>query len=589
MIDVDKRDVLQVTWPKWKNNYLPKQKDPPTEVQENPLEKKTMNSFIFRRLTVVLEFNSMMPFKEKARWRKKITENGGTVSYIITKKVSCLVLFNDMLEKTTYKVRQARRFGVPVLRAEFIDDSLRQSQRLSMTPYLAGEAMDGKNFQKGKILSTDKQQGLVRKKRRKIHLNLNIAECWPLGDPDSPEFNEEEYAVAKWAVLKSKESVQILEIHASQSDVDLPFRLYSQAGSLAQKKTSDNKDAPVAWYVHTSDEALSGYEQLYRRYTSHPYNMSIWDNPVLTDNAMGSTKLRMLLGELCTLTTEIGPDVGRLVELVWAEASHEAETQLDMKLQHIKQEKIEEAEAILLQLKAAVMKGADATTIKSLLKEFYSAMPYKRSFRKDTMSLKDISTKQDQCQLVNDILGVSEATDWSNEATTYAKYRALRCHLTCLDQSSAEFKHVSDMVTSTSESVKVRNIYSVGRTLEELEFQTDVGNVKRLMHASSTHNFLGIMSRGLLLPNLVESVHGISRTDRGMLGCGIYFSDSASTCIKYSVPSTVYGCRLLLVCDVALGRQCPYTSTDYTLTAPPTGYHSTHGVKRSAEVNSHFE
>ncbi|XP_060075894.1 uncharacterized protein LOC132555562 [Ylistrum balloti] len=593
MTTFEKSNLSRVSWPTWTESYFRRETGPPKcEVQENLSEKKTMNSKIFRRLTVVLEFNSTMPFKEKARWRKKITDNGGTVSYIITKKISCLILFNDMLEKTTYKVRQARRNGVPVLRAEFIDDSLQQQQKLAMSPYLAGEAMDGKNFQKGKILSTTVHQGMVKKKKKKIHLNLNSTECWPLGDPDSPEYNEQEYVVAKWVVLKSKDTVQILEIHASQCDVHLPFRLYSQTGSLTDELVwlvNTDGSRPTAWYMHTSNEVISGYEQLYQRYTSHPYNMSTWDNPVLANSALGSTKLRMLLGELCILTAEVSPDVGQLVELVWAEASHEAEMQLDMKLQHIKQDKVDEAEAVLSQLKTAVTEAADNTVISDLLEEFYTAMPHKDGFKKDTMSLKDISTKQDLCQLVNDILGVSEATDWSSEATTYAKYRALRCHVTCLDKASKEFQHISEMVTETSESVEVRNIYSVSRFLEELEFQSDIGNVTSLMHASSTHNFLGIMSRGLLKPNFVESSYGVTRTDRGLLGHGIYFSDSASKCIKYSAPSSVYGCRLLLVCDVALGRQCPYTTTDSSLTAPPNGYHSTHGVKRSSEINSHFE
>lgn len=33
--------------------------------------------------------------------------------------------------------------------------------------------------------------------------------------------------------------------------------------------------------------------------------------------------------------------------------------------------------------------------------------------------------------------------------------------------------------------------------------------------------------RGLLMPNFVEDEHGITRTDGGLLGSGIYFSDTA--------------------------------------------------------------
>lgn len=42
---------------------------------------------LFHNNTVVLQLPSSMPFKEKMSWKKKITANGGTLSYIVTKKV----------------------------------------------------------------------------------------------------------------------------------------------------------------------------------------------------------------------------------------------------------------------------------------------------------------------------------------------------------------------------------------------------------------------------------------------------------------------------------------------------------------------
>jgi len=39
-------------------------------------------------------------------------------------------------------------------------------------------------------------------------------------------------------------------------------------------------------------------------------------------------------------------------------------------------------------------------------------------------------------------------------------------------------------------------------------------------------NFMGILSRGLLLPFAVVSNHGGERSDVGLLGNGIYFTDN---------------------------------------------------------------
>ncbi len=46
-------------------------------------------------------------------------------------------------------------------------------------------------------------------------------------------------------------------------------------------------------------------------------------------------------------------------------------------------------------------------------------------------------------------------------------------------------------------------------------------------------NWLGILSRGILLPKLVTTM-GVQRTDAGQLGLGIYFAPFAKTSAKYS-------------------------------------------------------
>lgn len=95
--------------------------------------------------------------------------------------------------------------------------------------------------------------------------------------------------------------------------------------------------------------------------------------------------------------------------------------------------------------------------------------------------------------------------------------------------------------------------------------------------------------RGLVLPKMVVEDLGVVRTDVGCLGNGIYFSDSVSTSLKYTTASTVRpGCRLLCICQVALGETAKFYSFSPTLTKPPDGFHSTHGVKRTQYIDSMF-
>ena len=91
------------------------------------------------------------------------------------------------------------------------------------------------------------------------------------------------------------------------------------------------------------------------------------------------------------------------------------------------------------------------------------------------------------------------------------------------------------------------------------------------------------------MPKIVVEDLGVVRTDVGYLGYGVYFSDSASTSLKYTTPSTVRpGRRLLCICQVALGEIAHYDSFSPTLTKPPVGFHSTHGVKRTKDQHSMF-
>ena len=62
-----------------------------------------------------------------------------------------------------------------------------------------------------------------------------------------------------------------------------------------------------------------------------------------------------------------------------------------------------------------------------------------------------------------------------------------------------------------------------------------------------------------------------------------------STSVKYSRPGETDGSRLLLVCEVALGRCRELQKKDPTLTCAPEGYDSVHGARSTPRQHSEFE
>jgi poly [ADP-ribose] polymerase len=104
------------------------------------------------------------------------------------------------------------------------------------------------------------------------------------------------------------------------------------------------------------------------------------------------------------------------------------------------------------------------------------------------------------------------------------------------------------------------------REPEYTEYNTKIGNDKLLFHGSGAHNWVGILSRGLLLPKQVVKL-GVHRTDQGWLGHGIYFGDSISTALNYA-SSGRSGSTFIGVANVALGKIKEYTEITYGLNSP---------------------
>ncbi|XP_062605822.1 uncharacterized protein LOC134267631 isoform X2 [Saccostrea cucullata] len=545
-------------------------------------------SNLFHNCTFVLEFDSLTRFKVKQCWRRKITENGGTISYVFTRKTNYVVLFGDMLEKSSYKQRQAVRYSVPVVRCEFITDSIEQQEILPTAKYEVGEPLTGKNFRKGRITKLQKAKTYLNARHQKA-VNLNAIKSWSLDDPEAPSPNDDKYEVAKWALLKSSKMVHIIEVHALTSSEK--FRLYHQGGQLDGEHIQA-REGPVVWYLDSADEVLICFEQLYKRYTSGLMNMEPWHTPKFISNQIGSHKLKMILDDICSMHSDLDPDVGQFVEMIWNEAIQEAEKMLTISMQHTKIDKVDDAMAILKQIKHIMKENKSDNCLSELVEKFYrEALPHKQQYITHDLSPKMISEKLDLCQLIYDVLTVSEATDFSPAASTVAKYKALRCHMTKLNQSNTKFQDIRNIFSNREQSITIHHVFEVGRTVEDILYQEisgSIGNSQLLMHASGPQNLLGILSRGLLLPQAVEEEHGITRTDGGKLGYGIYFSNSFETCLHYAEPSRDTGMRMLIACDVALGNCCDCTTLQTDLTAPPTGYHSCHGVKMTEENVTDF-
>ena len=200
--------------------------------------------------------------------------------------------------------------------------------------------------------------------------------------------------------------------------------------------------------------------------------------------------------------------------------------------------------------------------------------------------------KLELCQVLRDILSINESTNWNLRAPIQSKYRSIGCSIKPLSRTSIDFENVKNQLISSStsgEEYEVLNVYEVIRPNEFYNFKETLPNRRQLFHGSRANNFLGILSRGLLLPKLVcEELGSETRSDVGNLGAGLYFSDSISLSSRYSKPSNSKNTRLLVLCDVALGKSFESNEFRTELTKAPDGFDSVLGVKRNEYNESPF-
>ena len=240
---------------------------------------------------------------------------------------------------------------------------------------------------------------------------------------------------------------------------------------------------------------------------------------------------------------------------------------------------IEKGEKILEEIAKNLKKKGD--TLSDLSGQFYTVIPHKLGRSKSDVLNAVINTaakvedKEDTLQLMRDMLNVSgKGANILTNPKVEKQYLALGCEIDILDKNSSEFQKIKEY-TKKSGSVSIKNIFTIKRSEEHKAFTTSISNHKLLFHGSGAHNWVGILSRGLMLPKMVTKF-GVHRTDQGWLGHGIYFGNSITTALNYADEGD-NGQTYVAIAKVALGKIKEYNKITHGITSAPRGFDSCHG------------
>uniref|UniRef100_A0A8C0WCU8 Poly [ADP-ribose] polymerase n=1 Tax=Castor canadensis TaxID=51338 RepID=A0A8C0WCU8_CASCN len=501
-----------------------------------------------------------LPRQQKKKLQSDIEENGGKFSFLLNPQCTHVILDNaDILSQ--HQLNAIQKNHIHLANPDFIWESIKERRLL-----------DVKNY------GPNKSQAVT-----------------PPPDPKPSSFENtvipnfpEDFEVAKYNILEKvgadggQEAV-VVELQCSPDTEDCPFVI--AAHFLLVDSMQTRRQFTVK---KTSAGASEFYENYIEDLKKQGFLLREHFTPEVTQ--LASEKLQALLLEEVKNSSPLSREVSDLVELIWAEALGHLEHMLLGPVNRISLNDVNKAEGILLLVRKALKSGEMAEQLQKMMTEFYRLIPHKRAPTGE-VNLRLLAKKEDLCQLIRDMVNVCETHLNKPNPPALAKYRALRCKIEHVEQNTEEFSRVRKEVLQNNCSKSpgdILQIFRVGRMNEATEFLSRLGNVRPLLHGSPVHNIVGILSRGLLLPKAAED-HGVQRTDIGNLGSGIYFSDALSTSSKYSHPGQMDGARLLVVCDVALGKCMNVFQKDFSLTEAPPGYDSVHGVSQTVSVPTDFE
>ncbi|CAL8265978.1 unnamed protein product [Lota lota] len=545
---------------------------------------------LFQNWSVLLDVKTL-PFKERKKLQSAIKENGGCISYVVNKQCS-LVVSSGVAALSSSRLRSVQKLGTPVVGVDYVFQCLEQGVLLPLDMYRLEVPPPLSSYsphpfppplphphctEKG----TPTSLTVLSKTLFSLSNNKNdIYRIYTEKDSDLPTYPEDfqvaKYSIFKkvtgdtWCVLELQsarvEGVQRYRVVRSRMEVQASGRVTQRLGF--PKSSTEAVDAYVALREELQAEGLQLQHHL----------------PVDTPEELGSAALKLLLLEERLNKGSLPQEVAVFVEMLWAEALGCLDNVLSVPVTNLSLNDVSRAEGYLLQAQR-LLKENRQTDASSALMELYALLPHRES-PPPVPTTRHLSLKLDLCQLIRDMLNVSEMNLRSPVSPSVGKYRSLRCGVEVVPPETPEFRTVVNRLSDRK--VKVLQVLRVSRWEDQQTFEKKVGNIKPLLHSTAPSNFVGILSRGLLLPRVGAEDHGIERTDVGNLGSGIYFTDSMRTSLKYSKPSEASGSRLLLVCDVALGRCREVRKKDPHLTQPPDTYHSVHGLRHTPATHSEF-
>ncbi|GAM18105.1 hypothetical protein SAMD00019534_012800 [Acytostelium subglobosum LB1] len=406
------------------------------------------------------------------------------------------------------------------------------------------------------------------------------------------------------------------------------YRIYTQFGRT--DKISLSQSAVQFRYFEELSEAMEVYSSIYNTKTSEENGYKEVD--IILSNSIGSPRKLELCKRVNQVTSHMDEDVERNTQRTYVSKEvaqlvgrlfnfttrslksslstvNITENGLETPLGVLSSRQLEESMSTLksigqriVTLSTQINNQSVSTTDKTLLdlcSAYYSKVPTSIGVKaKDKAnavisSLNSYMEQEELHQLMLDLSQVSEKNSGQLVSSSLddMRYQALHCHIVYLQPYTPEYNIVERLIHNNSynqDNVHIRNVYRLIKEDEENAFNETIGNEQLMFHGTKCHSLLGVLRRGLQLPDTVVKRNWAFRTDQGFMGAGLYFAKHIEGSLWYTSASSEDS-RFVIIARVALGNEHSLHSKDINMTQPPQGFNSCHGVQTTSSKPTPFK
>lgn len=287
------------------------------------------------------------------------------------------------------------------------------------------------------------------------------------------------------------------------------------------------------------------------------------------------------------------PKIISLVERIYAEAGQALTSKTNVKITAdgfetplgvLTNTQVNKGFDILSDIRQAIV-AADKKILEQLSSQFYTTIPHRIGRSKSSIEAAKIDTIEksdtieETLQLMRDMLKINAGSGGNLFASSEVgkKYKALDAKLDFLDNDICREVGRALVASQSGQhgyNLAVDDVYVVEKNTEE--FNPKKLDIRQLYHGTRSPNVVGILSRGLLLPNQSKR-HG-AVISGAMFGPAIYTSSTSTKSANYCGLGGDTKSRFMFIVDVALGKIKQYDTAQPQLRCPPVGYDSVMGV-----------